>query len=333
MPANTVAQAEKPLPSTPDIRDSGQPVPPSSNTRTSNLRPQICSPTSEEFLLTTGTGYDEAGVGLFVNLEGEVVRGTLRFHRYPSSLVIDERISSTSSRENPGFDSQQPLVFASVGPNSKEDKHVIQIQRWDVEDPSSTEWLSLPRSHHDMPSNGQERISDTDHFLGSAKDPIPWMFSEVSTMLQASRLFSQETERSTILQQSAQDSHRLKEEQEVGHRLGQSASPLVVWSSRSISIILKQPLATKLNCYLDAGLYAFAENEVPTVDRTAIFAVTQMIQNAECASETDFLSLNLIRQKSSFILFADLLFHSSDSIQIPEQERQLIERLLIEKQS
>ena len=330
VPENIVAQAEKPLPSTPDIKDPSQTVPLSSDTRNSYLRPQICSPTPEEFLLTTGTGYDEAGVGLFVNLEGEVVRGTLRFHRYPRSLVIDERICSTSSRGSPEHDPQQSLVFAAIGSNAEEDKHVIQIQRWDVEDPSSTEWLSLPRPRHDTPSNGQDKISDIDYFLGSVNDPIPWVFSEVGTMLQGSRLSLPGAERSAILQQSAQDSHRLKEEQVIGHRLGKSTSPVVVWSSRSISIILKQPLATRLNHYLDAALYAVAENEVPTVDRTAIFAVTQMIQNIECASETDFLSLNFIRQKSSFILFADLLFHSSDSIQVPDQERQLIERLLIE---
>ncbi|KAF3928462.1 hypothetical protein ABW20_dc0104300 [Dactylellina cionopaga] len=54
------------------------------------LSPNIASPNRNEFLVTTGTELDEAGVGMFFDVNGEpVLRGTLEFTRYPQKILID----------------------------------------------------------------------------------------------------------------------------------------------------------------------------------------------------------------------------------------------------
>ncbi|RMZ76089.1 hypothetical protein DV737_g4959, partial [Chaetothyriales sp. CBS 132003] len=47
------------------------------------LTPHVLSPYPTEFMLTTGTGDAEPGVGMFVNIEADVVRGTVEFSAYP----------------------------------------------------------------------------------------------------------------------------------------------------------------------------------------------------------------------------------------------------------
>ncbi|KAF3913246.1 hypothetical protein AA313_de0208595 [Arthrobotrys entomopaga] len=54
------------------------------------LMPNIASPNSNEFLITTGTEVNEPGVGMFFDINGEpVLRGTLEFTRYPKKILID----------------------------------------------------------------------------------------------------------------------------------------------------------------------------------------------------------------------------------------------------
>ncbi|EPS41297.1 hypothetical protein H072_4813 [Dactylellina haptotyla CBS 200.50] len=54
------------------------------------LNPNIASPNSNEFLVTTGTEPNEPGVGMFFDANGEpVLRGTLEFTRYPKKILID----------------------------------------------------------------------------------------------------------------------------------------------------------------------------------------------------------------------------------------------------
>ena len=330
VPNSSDIQTEKPLPSTPELNSDQRTSSATPNSRHDHLQPLICSPTTSEFLLATGTGRDDAGVGIFVNLDGEVVRGTLQFHRYPTSLVIDKRIAAQPVQGHTSASARNDLVFASVGLDKQQDHHIIQIQRWDVEDPRSNEWLRIP-SHPPYKMTESDTLSPHhDCDVRSVKQAIDWSFQEVSAMLRGSRLRLHAIE-SNIVEDKSPDweLRRLREEQQFGERFGHSSSSLIVWSLNSIWLVLKHPVAMRFDTALNAALYS-SSDEAPVVDRTAVLSVIRTIQDTEYTDETEFLSMDYIRQKSSFILFADLIYHASDAAKISESEHQLIESLMVE---
>lgn len=58
------------------------------------LPPLMVSVGEEDFLVTTGTRINDPAIGLFVDLNGDPVRGTLMFSSYPRAM------STTSSLQN-----------------------------------------------------------------------------------------------------------------------------------------------------------------------------------------------------------------------------------------
>ncbi|PWW78374.1 hypothetical protein C7212DRAFT_364439 [Tuber magnatum] len=75
------------------------------------LTPHVASPSPSEFLLTTGTTWEDPGVGLFVNMEGDVTRGTISFEKYPDDVLV-----------------QGPWVIAVIAGRA------IEVQRWNMDD-------------------------------------------------------------------------------------------------------------------------------------------------------------------------------------------------------
>lgn len=53
------------------------------------LKPMVCAVSTEEFLLTSGTKLSEPAMGLIVNTDGDISRGTIAWPKYPSSLAVD----------------------------------------------------------------------------------------------------------------------------------------------------------------------------------------------------------------------------------------------------
>ncbi|KAI9808135.1 MAG: hypothetical protein M1825_004592 [Sarcosagium campestre] len=111
------------------------------------LKPHILSPNPNEYLLATGTSYAEPGVGIFVNLDGDVSRGTIEFQRYPQSLVIDGEGVEPGSRGLMSDDRAKGFVLAVMdlqGPLGI--SQGLEIQRWDVavgERGYEKSWLEL----------------------------------------------------------------------------------------------------------------------------------------------------------------------------------------------
>ncbi|KAI9816640.1 MAG: hypothetical protein M1832_005025 [Thelocarpon impressellum] len=154
------ASPEKPLPLPPPER-SDEPANSPAPTRPQqapNLKPHILSPRSNEFLLTTGTAYAEAGVGMFVNADGDVFRSTLQFERYPEALVIDGRgLDARPTESTPNDDLEGYVLAVMRGAKDGDGRRGLEIQRWDVdagEDAGKKSWMDvLPRP---APSDGSE---------------------------------------------------------------------------------------------------------------------------------------------------------------------------------
>lgn len=65
------------------------------------LPPLMVSVGEDDFLVTTGTALTDPAIGLFVNLNGDPVRGTLMFSTYPRALSILPFISANQSYQLP----------------------------------------------------------------------------------------------------------------------------------------------------------------------------------------------------------------------------------------
>lgn len=144
-------ETDKPLP--PIVLADHQPPP-------VLLRPLIVSPTPDEFLLVTGTGPSEPGIGMFVNLDGDPTRPTLEFERYPDQIAVDGG-STDMSTSTPSLGlEEEGFVLASMTkemPNGDWRRGLV-IQRWDVnigEDEPATHWLEVDEddSEDEQPEN------------------------------------------------------------------------------------------------------------------------------------------------------------------------------------
>lgn len=316
------APEQKPLPNIPSsafaARSSSLPVP-------ALLKPQICSPIPTEFLLTTGTSAHDPGVGMFVNCDGDVVRGTLEFSRYPSAVIVDG--GDPTNLIAPEDNDQDGYVLAAIPENKIGLQHSgLEIQRWDVDSGEGKTWLALPRT------TAGEETGDQVHGksvgLGVTQTATQLNFSEVGERLRSRRLriFAgfddegssdartqslQNGSRLTSAQPTLEDSERTRnaQEDEYARRLGQRSTRVVSWSASSIFWVVRNPLILKLDGVIDQALQASLESRL---DQGKLIKIIRTIRNQEAKTETEFLSLGYIRQKISVILFADLASNRFD---------------------
>ena len=330
---------DKPLPIPPERSDSLRGPSPAPLRPSAALLPHICSPTPTEFLLTTGTNKIEAGVGIFVNLDGDVVRGTLQFTRYPRALVLDgsgveaEVVAADEDRE--GF-----VLATMTKSDDGSDRNVIEIQRWDVDNSGNKEMIDIPDAS--LTEIGQDvgNWRSPENFgLRTINTPVAVPFPEIGELLRGKRLSPSIT---VSVWNRSQDSgfknltedlemSRNKEEVEFGRRLGGPLGRIVLWSGSSVWWVVRNPLATRLNTAIDEVLESGSqESPDHEIERSRIIQVVNSIRGQEATSETEFLSLEYIRQKASLILFADLIARPLSLSNIQAADLRITEGVLME---
>ncbi|KAJ5291980.1 hypothetical protein N7478_001231 [Penicillium angulare] len=316
-------EATKPLP----------PLPPKQIFK--QLQPHVVSPTPSEFLLVTGTEETEPGVGMFVDLDGEVVRGTINFHRYPKSVVIDAGEDDQSLQ--PDNDAKDEFVLAVI--NEGEDQNRLEIQHWD-DDPAEIErqkrWLDVPSvgenggrvglRHTITPSHIE--LEDIGQLLRMSRLKTPLLSPHVPTAdprTQASIEHSQK-EKELFESQELTDSDGSKknengseleaqrdaEEAKFAHGLGKLQSSLILWSGSQIWRIVKNPLVVQLEKALQQAQYTNDSGHI-ILQRDAVLELTMSIQDIEPQNESEFIGLGYVKQKASLLLYADLLFMHPDN--------------------
>ena len=314
---------EKPLPAPPE-----QQIPPKliKTPRLSvNLRPHIISPSSSEFLLVTGTTPTEPGVGIFVNLDGDVVRGTLEFSRYPTAIVVDGSGLEPEGGIQTNRDGHEGHVLAAMSwSDVSADQPMIEIQKWGGNEANERGWLVIPMESDDFNNYG----------LRAVHTSITIQFPEVGTSLRAARLrlpsdnlFAVTAGKPVLENWEIQ---RNIEETKFASRLGGRESNIVVWSGSSIWWIVRCPLAMRLDAAIDQALEIVGETKGIKVDRRKLFQIINKIRDQEGTTETDFLSLEYVRQKISLIMFCDSILRSSLPLLNQSSDKEITEALLIE---
>ena len=338
-PSRMTPHSDKPLPPPPEDSSKSKQLP-SSKPRVHNLRPQMCSPTPAEFLLTTGTAPTEPGVGIFVNLDGDVVRGTVEFSRYPSAIVVDgtgvdiEPATSMTGKDREGF-----VLATMMRLEDGVEKNAIEIQRWDVDGSQSKEWLTVPGTIPGTESGeGHEALFNLNAGLRTLQTAVTVPFAEVGNVLRATRLQltskranDSSTEGKPGRPPEPWETNRNREEVEFGKRLGGQTSHIAVWSGSSVWWAVRNPIAMKLDAAIDQIIEADLEKETQvTIDRSQLIKLVNSIRGQEPSTETEFLSLEYIRQKTSLILFADLLARPSMMSAVESADKRITEGLMME---
>lgn len=298
--------------------------------RSTYLKPHICSPSSSEFLLTTGTSLAEPGVGIFVNLDGDVVRGTIEFSQYPSSIALDlasSRVEGTADVD----EHSEIYVLARTNRLEHTQRYPsIEVQKLNAGEDEQKEWLDIPTdpSVKDNVADGDAPSIDIRTVISTVIVPFP----EVGQSLRAQRLNISETyvqEPATV--PADWEISRNKEESDFARQLGGRASNIIAWSGSSVWWIVKNPLAMRLDVLISQAFsthtYDLAK---PSIDRNKIIHISSKIRGHEATTETEFLSLGYIRQKISLILFCDIVVRSLHSLSVHSADKRITESLLME---
>ncbi|EME48045.1 hypothetical protein DOTSEDRAFT_69842 [Dothistroma septosporum NZE10] len=283
--------------------------------------PHVLSPTSNEFLLTTGTKLEDPGVGMFVNLDGDVVRGTLEFSSYPESLVLDG-IGQSAAEPSPTSENQEGYVLAVVRRELEGSIQVcIEVQRWDT-DPGeahrSKEWLTL--------TSTKEKPEDDSFTRGiglrNASTSAELTTHSVSSGLRLRRLIiSDETD-------EALDVPRNEEEDKLAARFAHVQANVLLYAKDRVSWIARTPMIVQLDRQLDAAIQQ-PEDVQLLIDVPTVQSVVNSIRSQQPQSELEFLTLTYIRQKAAILLFGNLVLQTVNGVVSYEHDKRRTEDALV----
>lgn len=304
-----------------------------------SLKPHIVSPFPSEFMLTTGTSKSEPGVGMFVNVDGDLVpRGTVEFPAYPDAVLVDEKAPANPSIPSP--DDDERIIIALLhreraGKNTR-GLHIQPLPGTNAGSSVPGYWLELNSSNLDV-SSGLHRALDTqDHDFGDVADlmqavPVRLNRDGVLTLYDKT---DDDPRTSSAVEQLEQEKalfdttnggvsppeviaelieKRLGEERQFVKNFGQSRSRQIVWEGERLCHILPNPLILQLEARIHE---AMGQSEAQRMNATDLLRLFTDLRTREATSEVEFLTLNYVRQKISLMLFLHLtsLFASQDDL-------------------
>ncbi|KAF2461949.1 hypothetical protein BDY21DRAFT_389166 [Lineolata rhizophorae] len=321
------------------------------------LKPHIVSPHPSEFLLTTGTARDEPGMGLFVNLEGDLVpRGTLEFGSYPDAIVADgegmlpDPSASTPSLGasgglQPGASGEEGYVIAAMQRKCAGDgvegrwKNGVEIHRWDVgpaDEGAGKEWLDLSglgAGQAPEAAEGDEAGRPPPLGIRTVVARNEITVPEIGEKLSLKRLRLGGTSDTTPKGEA--EKRREKEEADFTSRLCKFQSRIVLWAGPAVYCLVRNPLVLRLDAQLLAAESSAtaASGDAPRAiapDRALVEQLLADIRDREPPhTEAEFLGLSYVRQKASVLLFADLLIRTAAGTVVSDRDREATEQALV----
>jgi len=307
------------------------------------LKPHIVSPFPTEFMLTTGTRDTEPGVGMFVNLDGEVVRGTIEFESYPEDVIVS---SFGAADDMASGRSEEPsqviiaLVKRVAEGEVQRELEFQQLQDEPIEGARSSVLVPLPKTADDTIEAGLHRTLSLETYsfravgdllqlvplrLGLARSPPlstggqdsdPRTKSAVEQLEQERALFDNQSSSSSPSGPSADVvDRRAAEEAKLSHRFGRASTRNIVWNGDRLLMILPNPLILQLESQL---MQSVKGDDFQGANAKHILGFLASIHGREPKDETEFLTLNYIRQKASLILSLHVLSHLHSDFDIEE---------------
>ncbi|KAL7625547.1 hypothetical protein AAE478_004767 [Parahypoxylon ruwenzoriense] len=332
---------------------------PTAKPRSGLLKPLIVSPTPEEFLLVTGTGPLEPGIGMFVNLDGDPTRPTIEFDRYPKEIVVDGGSADMSSSRTSLGPEDEGYVLASMGREFSDGVHYgLEIQRWDI-DPAEGEpvkyWLEPPISSSSAVNHPHSlgirslRGAEATHFPEIVdklrrRRFVPFSSGSLAASTMSLRSFDSRTalsvervskekelfERDPDYQSddSLPDSWqatRNAEEEDYARRLAGGTARLAVWSGRNIWWAIRNPLILQLEARLEGTVSTATQ---VSARRREFFSILNSFRGQDAKSELEFLTFSYIRQRVGVLLLTSFL--KSQEAPFSEPELRAMEEILVD---
>lgn len=285
------------------------------------LPPNIASPTPNEFLLTTGTKANEPGVGMFVNLDGDVVRGTIEFSTYPRCLVLeggrDQSLPGAPEDASEGYVLAlvQRTINGKLCPS-------IEIQRWDAEPGEAhrtKHWLDLPQGE----SNADVRAIADGVGLRTATTTNELAVPEIGLNLRQRRLHVG----SELADADEAEIKRNGEEDKFTARFAQTKASVMLFNDNRVRWLVRSSLLVRLERRLNQ---AINQNGRVSIDAAKVQEVINDIRGQEAQSELEFLTLTYIRQKASLLLFGNLLLTTANGVIAYENAKRAAGEALVE---
>lgn len=347
-----VGSGERSQSSQPDVVDK-KPLPPLPKPPSTRLKPHVLSASSTEFLLVTGTAEKEPGVGMFINMDGDMDRSTINFERYPESVAIDIGDEDTPIQSENDGKEECILAVIETGQDGGPCKR-LEVQRLDVESgeaENQKRWVDIPVTkdskstqvgicHTASPS--QLEVSEMGGLLRMVRLKTPSLSphipatdprtqASIEQLQKEKELFetqeltdSEESKKGDDASEYGWEAERNAEEARFARALGRARSSLIMWQGNRIWRVVRNPLTVQLNDVLQNA----QEVNHGILNRDTITDIIQSVQEIEPTSEADFIGLNYVKQKASLILFGDLILmdpaNRSDGI-IKTTEQALVE--------
>lgn len=264
---------------------------------------------------------------MFVNVDGDVVRGTITFHKYPESVVIDK--GDENNLIGAPNDTREDLILAVIEADQDGKlRKFLEVQLWDV-DPGNADnhksWVEIPsvQSHvgllHTL-SPSQLEVGEMRELLQMVRLRTPSLSPHIPATDPRTQASIEQLQKEKELFESQEaidaegtkdtpdwEAERNADEAKFARGLGKTQSSLVLWSGNQIWRVVKNPLTMQLNDALQ-GAQESQGSDHSVLRRDVIMDIIKMVQEAEPKSEAEFLGLNYVKQKSSLLLFGDLVF-------------------------
>ena len=313
-----------------------KPLPPVPKPPSTRLKPHVVSASSNEFLLLTGTAENEPGVGMFVNMDGDMDRSTINFDRYPESIAIDKGDEDNLIQSDDDVKEECIIAVIEIGQDGQQRK-CLEVQRLDI-DPGDAEnqkrRVEIPFPQDTKPSEvglyhtvspSQLELSEMGGLLRMVRLKAPSLSPHIPSTDPRTQASIEQLQKEKELFESQEltdsegsrkgddapergwETERNAEEAKFARALGKAQSSLIMWEGNRIWRVVKTPLTVQLDDALqkaqelDVGEHKF-------LNRDSINGIIQSVHGIEPTSEADFLGLNYVKQKASLILFGDLVF-------------------------
>jgi hypothetical protein len=310
-----------PPPSIPELRAMS-----ASPKQVVQLKPLITSPNSKLFLLVTGTSLTEPAIGMFVNADGDLERGTIQFSNYPEALVVDGKGQDLSSSIAADDLSEEGYVLAVVQRTvSGQTRQDVEIQRWDVdpgEGVASKEWLNVPSTGSEAEKLGLRSLNNTMQ--------IPMMEVSEKLAMKPLRLFSDTAATETP------NAKREQEELQFVERLCNCDARIVLWRGSKVFWMFRNPTVLRLDARLRLAQSTSLDPTAPiNPQRKLIEIIFNDIRDVKPINELDFLtvlSLSYVRQKCAILLLMDLVNQTISGVRASDDEILYTENALIDSE-
>ncbi|CAK7212368.1 hypothetical protein SEUCBS140593_001480 [Sporothrix eucalyptigena] len=317
------------------------------------LKPLVVSPTPEEFLIVTGTGPMDPGIGMFVNLDGDPTRPTLEFEKYPTEIVVDGGVSDLSSSRpspgggGPGKEEEDGYVLASISKDYPDGLHYgLEIQRWDVnvgEDEATKFWLETPGDKHISPvgvhgvlGSHESVVSEVVDRLAQKRFSLPQNTPESEpSPTKKGKKKNQRKETKPAETSTKPDDHekedasRNRAEKVFATRLAKTSGRIAVWSGDRIWWAMRNPVVLQLEAGLEAASSGAKMIPETADERRELFAVLKSLRGRDAKTELEFVTFSYIRQRGGALLFMGLL-HWTGKEAFADAELKALEEVLLD---